>query len=207
MLPPSEKRLRSDQRTGLDCIKQEYQEHQAAADYTGDAAKRLAANPVQEMPPVAGHYGHGEDQSSSFGAHPGTQPPQPGYWQTPQGSTHSDSYPSADSWNSQQQLPVKQEFGSGYPEPGFSQQDYNRLGFDNQSGQSNWAVGGGLGYSQVGSWNQGDYSQTSQIPGQPPQVSTSGAYGADHAMMPGAAQWGFPPHITPKVEPLSLIHI
>ena len=147
------------------------------------------------MPPLPGQYG---EQASSFGAPPpGGHPSQSGYWQTPQGSTQGDVYPPAESWNAQQQVPIKQEFGSGYPDPGFPQQDYNRPGFDAQSGQGSWAIGGNL-YSQMGSWNQGDYSQ---IAGQPPQASASGSYGTDQAMMAGAPQWGFPPQVTPKVEP------
>ena len=222
MLPPADKRLRNEPRTGLDCIKQEYQEHHtataahaamAAADYTGDMAKRLATNPAQEMQPTAGAYGRRDDYLSGFGGQPVAQPPSSGYWQTQQGNTRGDSFPPADPWNNQQpqqQLPIKQEFGAGYPEPGFPQQDYNRPGFDNQSAQSSWAARGNLAYSEVGKWSQ-DYGQASQvqvqggavqIPPQPPQVSTSGAYAADPTMMSGtAAQWGFPPPFAPKVEP------
>ena len=203
-----DKRLRADQRTGLDCIKQEYQEHHLpAADYSGDPTKRLATNPPHELPPAARQYGQGVDQTSGFG----NQPPPYGYWQTSQGAAaiRTDAYPPADLWNSQQQLPVKQEFSSGYPEPGFSQQqqqDYNKSGFESQSAPSSRAVGDSLAYSQMGEWNQG-YSQTSQsqiqvpVPGHPSFVDASGAYVTDPAMMSGTAQWGFHALATPKVEP------
>jgi len=207
---PAEKRLRTDQRTGLDCIKQEYQEHLPSADYAADPTKRLASNPPQEMPPLPpGQYGHGADQATGFGPPLGNQPTPYGYWQTSQGATHSDSYPPADSWNSQQLPPIKQEYSSGYPEMGFPQQQqdyYNRSLFDNMAAPSSQAAGGSLAYSQGGEWNQA-YNQAAQsqatipMPGQGPLVDPSGAYVTDPAMMSGASQWGFPAPPAPKVEP------
>ena len=201
MLPPPDKRSRADQRTGLDCIKQEYQEHHAAADYD----KRLAANVPPEMPQSAGQYGHGADMAPGFGVAPGNQPHQSGFWQTPQASTRGDSYPPGDFWNSQQQPSIKQEFGAGYLDPGFSQhqqqQDYNRFG--DQSAGSSRAVGGGLGYPPGGEWNQSQAQMQAHtaIPGQPPPANTSGVYPTDPAMMSGTTQWGFPPPPAPKAEP------
>ena len=202
---PAEKRLRSDQRTGLDCIKQEYQEHHPAAEYAADPSKRYPTSTPQEMPPAAGQYGQG-GQASGFGPAVGSQQPPYGYWPTSQGA--GDSYPPADVWNSHQQMPIKQEFGSGYPEPGFpqhqqQQQDYNRSGFGSQSAPNSQAVGSGLAYSQMGEWNQA-YGQAAQsqvqphLPGNPPIPDTSGAYVTDPAMMAGNTQWGFQ---VPKVEP------
>ena len=201
---PAEKRLRTDQRTGLDCIKQEYQEHlPPAADYQTDPTKRLTANTPQQMPPAVGQYGHGADQTSGFGPSPANQPTAYGYWPTSQADTRSESHPTADLWPGQQQVQIKQEYSSGYPEPGFpqhqQQQDYSRSGFGNQS-MPNTA------YPQE--WNQA-YGQSSSsqipadipIPGQPPLVDASAAYVTDPAMMAGTAQWGFPGLSAIKVEP------